>query len=261
MCWGSRFPQVTVPDMVEVERRFTEALGIRNWAFMIGPSLGGMRVLEWMAAHPGKVAAGMVIGATAAAGADAIGCHEVQIAAIRADGRFRGGDYYDAPDGDGPHRGIGVARRIAQLSYRSRLEMETRFGRRQQDEEDPYAWRKGHGRGRFAVTSYLDHHAERLARRFDANSYIILTRAMKLFDLGRGRGGSARALSGIQQPLTVVGMDSDRLFPLEDQHWIAAHAPGSGPLEVIRSLHGHDGFLVETEQLAAIVGRSALARY
>jgi len=251
--WGSRFPVITVADMVEVERRFSEALGIRRWACMLGPSLGGMRVLEWLVAHPQRVACGLVIGATAALGADAIGSHEAQIAAITADGRFRGGDYYDAPPGEGPHRGLGVARRIAQLSYRSRVEMQMRFGRTHQAEEDPYAWKEGHGGGRFAITSYLDHHAEKLARRFDANSYITLSRAMTLFDLGSGRGGSAQALAQISQPLTVVGMDSDRLFPLEEQHWIAAHAPGSGPVQVIRSLHGHDGFLVETDQLAVIV--------
>lgn len=251
--WGSRFPVITVSDMVEVERRFSDALGIRRWACMLGPSLGGMRVLEWLVAHPQRVASALVIGATAAVGADQIGSHEAQIAAIRADQGFRGGDYYDLPDGEGPHRGLGVARRIAHLSYRSRQELETRFGRSPQVQEDPYAWQNGRPGGRFAIASYLDHHADKLARRFDANSYIALTQAMSLFDLGRGRGGVDQALGRIRQPLTVVGVDSDRLFPLEQQQRIANLAPGAGPLRVIRSLHGHDGFLVETDQLAAIV--------
>lgn len=256
--WGSRFPVITVPDMVEVERRFSEALGIRRWACMLGPSLGGMRVLEWLVAHPQRVTSALVIGATAAVGADQIGSHEAQIAAIRADQGFRGGDYYDLPDGEGPHRGLGVARRIAHLSYRSRQELETRFGRSPQVQEDPYGWQNGRPGGRFAIASYLDHHADKLARRFDANSYIALTQAMSLFDLGRGRGGVDQALARINQPLTVVGVDSDRLFPLEQQQRIASLAPGAGPLRVIRSLHGHDGFLVETDQLAAIV-RDSLA--
>lgn len=251
--WGSRFPVITVSDMVEVEHRFSEALGIARWACMLGPSLGGMRVLEWLVSHPEMVASAIVIGATAAVGADVIGSHEAQIAAIHADSRFREGDYYDAADGEGPHRGMGVARRIAQLSYRSRAELQMRFGRSHQILEDPYAWQEGQGYGRFAISSYLEHHADKLARRFDANSYVALTRAMNLFDLGRGRGGSAQALAQIKQPLTVIGIDSDRLFPLEEQDWIAAQAPGAGPVQVIRSLYGHDGFLVETDQLETAI--------
>lgn len=255
--WGSCFPLVTVADMVEVERRFSEALAIRRWACMLGPSLGGMRVLEWMVAHPHQVATGIVIGAAAAVGADQIGSHEAQIEAIRADQGFRGGDYYAAADGDGPHRGLGVARRIAHLSYRSRQELELRFGRQHQGQEDPYAWESGRAGGRFAVASYLDHHADKLCRRFDANSYIALTQAMSLFDLGRGWGGLEQVLQRISRPLTVVGVDSDRLFPLEQQRQIAALAPGARPLRVIHSLHGHDGFLVEADQLGSIV-REAL---
>jgi homoserine O-acetyltransferase len=256
--WGSRFPLITVADMVEVERRLSEALGIRRWACMLGPSLGGMRVLEWLVTHPERLGSAIVIGATAAVGADQIGCHEAQIAAIRADQGFKGGEYYALPDGEGPHRGLGVARRIAHLSYRSRQELETRFGRSPQSLEDPYDWRNGRPGGRFAIASYLDHHADKLARRFDANSYIALTQAMSLFDLGRGRGGIDQALQRIRQPLTVVGVDTDRLFPLEQQERIASLAPGSGPLRVMRSLHGHDGFLVETDQLGTIV-RDVLA--
>lgn len=150
-----------------------------------------------------------------------------------------------------------MARRIAHLSSRSRLELETRFGRRPHAQDDPYAWENGRPGGRFAIASYLDHQAEKLARRFDANSSIALTGAMSLFDLGRGRGGVVRALRRIRKLLTVVGVDSDRLFPLERQQRIARLAPGSGPLRVIRSLRGHDGFLVEIEQLGAIV-REAL---
>jgi len=251
--WGSRFPVITVSDMVEVERRVSDALGIRRWACMLGPSLGGMRVLEWLVAHPERVAAGVVIGATAAVGADQIGSHEAQIEAIRADQCFRGGDYYDAPDGEGPHRGLGVARRIAHLSYRSRRELDVRFGRNPQAPEDPYSWKAGKGGGRFAIASYLDHQADKLVRRFDANTYIALTQAMSLFDLGRGRGGLEQALGRIHRPLTVVGVDSDRLFPLDQQEQIACLAPGAGPVRVIQSLHGHDGFLVEADQLAAIV--------
>jgi homoserine O-acetyltransferase/O-succinyltransferase len=249
--WGSRFPIVTVPDMVEVELRLTDALGIDSWALMLGPSLGGMRVLEWLVAHPERVRAGLVFGTTAAVTADEIGIHQVQIEAIEADPAYRGGDYYDAEAGDGPHRGMGLARRIAHLTYRTDAELDSRFGREPQQDEDPL-----HG-GRFAVESYLDHHADKLARRFDANTYVALTRAMSLFDLGEGRGGVDAALAQITAPLVVVGIDTDRLFPLRLQQRIADHAPGSRGLEILRSPYGHDGFLVEGEQVATFV-RQAL---
>jgi homoserine O-acetyltransferase len=251
--WGSRFPVVTVGDMVEVEHRLTDALGITSWALMLGPSLGGMRVLEWMVRYPDRVRGGLVLGSTAAVTADQIGTHATQLAAIESDPAFRGGDYYDAEPGNGPHVGMGIARRIAHLTYRSETELDLRFGREPQSGEDPYA------SGRFAVESYLDHHADKLARRFDANTYVALTRAMSLFDLGRGRGGTASALAGINAPLTVVGIDSDRLFPIRLQQELVDLAPGADDLHVLRSPYGHDGFLVEDEQVGGFVAH-ALAR-
>jgi homoserine O-acetyltransferase len=250
--WGSRFPVVTVADMVEVERRVMDHLGIGSWALMLGPSLGGMRVLEWMAAHPERVRSGLVLGTTAAVTADQIGTHATQIAAIEADPLFRGGDYYGAAAGEGPHIGMGVARRIAHLTYRSESELSLRFGRDSQGDEDPM------GGGRFAVESYLDHQADKLARRFDANTYIALTRAMSLFDVGDGRGGAAEVLGGFRAPLTVVGLDSDRLFPLRLQEELVAATPSAHPLHVVRSPYGHDGFLVEKDQVGTIV-RDALS--
>lgn len=245
--WGSRFPVVTVADMVEIEHRLTDLLEVPSWALMLGPSLGGMRVLEWMVRHPERVRGGLVLGSTAAVTADQIGTHATQIAAIELDPRYRGGDYYDADDGDGPHEGMGIARRIAHLTYRSETELDLRFGRDEQSGEDPYA------AGRFAVESYLDHHADKLGRRFDANTYIALTRAMSLFDLGRDRGGVAAALGGISSPLTVVGIDSDRLFPVRLQQEIVDLTPGADALHLLRSPYGHDGFLVEDEQVGAFV--------
>lgn len=257
--WGSRFPTVTVADMVEVERRLTDHLGIDRWALMLGPSLGGMRVLEWMVAHPERVRSGLVLGSTAAVTADQIGIHAAQVEAIRLDPNFHGGDYYDVGDGEGPHRGMGLARRIAHLSYRSETELDLRFGRGPQGDEDPYSNHLEDQRGRFAVESYLDHHADKLARRFDANTYIALTEAMSLFDLGRGRGGVATALAQIHAPLTVVGIDSDRLFPLRLQAELAELTPGADDLHILRSPYGHDGFLVEDDQVGSFIDH-ALSR-
>jgi homoserine O-acetyltransferase len=145
-----------------------------------------------------------------------------------------------------------LARRIAHLTYRCETELDLRFGRSPQDGEDPYA------DGRFAVESYLEHHGDKLNRRYDANTYILLTDAMTLFDLGRGRGGVAAALGSISAPLVVVGIDSDRLFPIRLQQQLVELTPGAAELHVLRSPFGHDGFLVETEQVGAFV-RHALA--
>ena len=251
--WGSRFPVVTVADMVEVEVRLADALGIPSWALILGPSLGGMRVLEWMVGHRQRVRAGLLLGTTAAVSGDQIGTHHTQIAAIESDPAFRGGDYYDAPDGDGPHRGLGIARRIAHLTYRTESELDLRFGRAHQTEEYPI------NGGRYAVESYLDHHADKLSRRFDANTYITLTRAMSLFDLGESRGGTQSALATIDQPLIVVGIDTDRLFPLRQQRIIAEQAPGALDLRILSSPYGHDGFLVEDEQVGAFIGEALRA--
>jgi homoserine O-acetyltransferase len=239
--------------MVRIEHRLTDALEIDTWSIMLGPSLGGMRVLEWMVRYPERVRSGLVLGTTAAVTADEIGTHEVQLSAIRSDPRFNGGDFYDAADGEGPHVGMGIARRIAHLTYRSEIELAERFGRNAQPGEDPYSG------GRFEVSSYLDHHADKLARRFDANTYIALTDAMSLFDLGRGRGGVPQALSAIKAPLTVVAIDSDRLFPQRLQEEIVEFTPGADGLHVVNSLFGHDGFLVEDDQVAGFVAHS-LAR-
>lgn len=257
--WGSRFPTITVRDMVRVERAFTEALGIRSWALMLGPSLGGMRVLEWLVAYPGLVRSGLVLGTTAAVSADQIGTHAAQLEAIYADPNFNGGDYYDAPDGHGPHRGMGIARRIAHLTYRSEAELRMRFDRRMQEGAEPGRFEGGRRAGRFEVESYLDHHADKLARRFDANTYVALTNAMTLFDLGLGRGGVDEALGSIRAPVTVVGIDSDRLFPVSQQQYIASRAPGADDLHIVHSDHGHDGFLVEDAQVTRYV-RHAVGR-
>ncbi len=257
--WGSRFPLTTIRDQVNVEQAFSDAIGIRRWAFMLGGSMGGMRALEWALMAPDRVAAALLLAAGAEASADEIGLYSAQLVAIELDERWRGGDYYDAAPGDGPHRGMGIARRIAHLSYRSDTEFESRFGRAAQDGEDPL---RG---GRYAVESYLDHHADKLARRFDAGTYVSLTRAMNTHDVGRGRGGVEAALRSIQVPFVVGGLDSDRLYPLRLQREIVDLVPTSSELHVINSPLGHDGFLLEIEAVGdlvretAAVSRSALA--
>lgn len=245
--WGSRFPRVTVRDQVTVEAVLADRLGIGRWAAVLGGSMGGMRVLEWAVSYPNRVGAALLLAVGAVATADQIATQTTQVLAIRSDPAFRGGDYYDVQPGEGPHRGMGLARRIAHLTYRSEAELDLRFGREAQEGEDPV---RG---GRYAVQSYLDHHADKLARRFDAGSYVVLTEAMNSHDVGRGRGGVAAALGRITAPTLVAGVDSDRLYPLRLQEELAELIPTCDGLRVIGSPYGHDGFLLETEAVAVLV--------
>ncbi len=251
--WGSAFPRITVRDQVAVEAALADHLGIATWASLVGGSMGAMRVLEWLVGYPSRAASALVLAVGAAATGDQIGTQSVQLRAITGDPRWRGGDYYDAADGEGPHEGMGLARRIAHLTYRSAEELQARFGNEPQDGEDPL------GDGRFAVQSYLDYQATKLARRFDAGTYVALTDAMNTHDVGRGRGGLAAAFRTITAPVIVAGVDSDRLYPLVLQSELADLIPTTvGGLRVVHSDFGHDGFLIETDAVGALV-RETLA--
>jgi len=242
--WGSRFPSLTIRDMVAAERAFTEKFGINKYLIAVGPSLGGMRSLEWAITHPDKVGAICTIGSSAVATGDQIGTASIQIRAIKKDPFFNGGDYYEQERG--PVEGMGIARRIAHLTYRSEVEMDMRFGRDMQGDDT----------GRYAVESYLDHQANKLAKRFDANTYIILTEAMNSHDVGRDRGGVESALASITVPVIVVAIDTDRLFPPRLQKEISELTPTAEEPDVLSSPFGHDGFLVEVEAVGEIIRRA-----
>ena len=245
--WGSRFPSLTIRDMVAAEKVFTDKLGINKYLIAVGPSLGGMRSLEWAITHPEKVGAICTIGSSAVATGDQIGTAGIQIRAIKKDPFFNGGDYYEQERG--PVEGMGIARRIAHLTYRSEVEMDMRFGRDMQGDDT----------GRYAVESYLDHQANKLAKRFDANTYIVLTEAMNSHDVGRDRGGVEKALGSITVPVIVVAIDTDRLFPPRLQKEISELTPTAEEPDVLSSPFGHDGFLVEVESVGEII-RKAISR-
>lgn len=244
--WGSRFPFLTIRDQVAVEARLMDRLGIDTWAGVIGGSMGGMRVLEWAVGQPDRVRSAMVLASTAYASAEQIAWCRAQILAIRADPAWRGGDYDRS--GPGPATGLGIARRVAHVTYRSERELADRFGREAQGDEVPLG-----GGGRYAVESYLDHHANKLSQRFDAGSYVTLTEAMNSHDIGRGRGGLRGALSRVTGLLQVVAVDSDRLYPPRLSEEIARAVPGGGAVRTITSDYGHDGFLIETHQVGSVV--------
>jgi homoserine O-acetyltransferase len=232
--------------MVQAELALTDALGIPFYNLAVGPSLGGMRALEWAVQYPDRVRAICTIGSSAVATGDQIGSAAIQIRAIKADPKFNNGDYYDQDSG--PVEGMGIARRIAHLTYRTEYEMDLRFGRQLQGDDT----------GRFAVESYLDHQAAKLAKRFDANTYIALSEAMNSHDIGRDRGGVVEALSTIKIPVVVVSIDTDRLFPPRLQEEIVEFTPTALPLVTISSPFGHDGFLIEVESVGNVL-RDALA--
>jgi homoserine O-acetyltransferase/O-succinyltransferase len=248
--YGSRFPVITIRDQVAVEVALADSLGIRMWAAVIGGSMGGMRALEWCIGQPERVARAVVLCVGAAASANQIALSSLQVRAIRSDPAFEGGDYYRTDTR--PVDGLSIARGIGQYSYRTDAEFENRFGRIPQDEEDPL---KG---GRYSIESYLQHHGEKLAQRFDPNSYVLLSEAMNHHDVGRDRGGIAYALQGITAEVTLAGIASDRLYPLAQQEELGRHIPSSRGVHVVESQAGHDGFLLETEQVGEVIS-AALA--
>ncbi|MFZ0250203.1 MAG: homoserine O-acetyltransferase [Acidimicrobiales bacterium] len=249
--YGSRFPLITIRDQVAVEVSLADHLDIAQWAGVIGGSMGGMRVLEWCIGAPERVARAVVLAVGAAASTDQIALCSLQVRAIRSDPAFHGGDYYETAGR--PVDGLSVARGIGHFSYRTGEEFEQRFGREPQGAEDPL---KG---GRYAIESYLQHQGEKLGKRFDPNSYVTLSEAMNHHDVGRGRGGMAAALGSVQADVTVAGITTDRLYPLGLQEQLARHLPGRPPVTVVESVSGHDGFLLEVEQVGEIL-RSALDR-
>jgi homoserine O-acetyltransferase len=237
--WGGSFPALTVRDQVAAEVAFADHLGIDRWHGVVGGSAGGMRALEWAVEHPERVERLLLLATSAAASAEQIALSRTQIAAIQGDPAWFGGDYYDGPHG--PLAGLDVARRIAHIAYRSEAELEQRFGRDVQPD------------GRWAVDSYLQHHGAKLVSRFDAGSYVVLSSAMDSHDVGRGRGGLGDALARVTARTLVAGIDSDRLYPLHQQQELADLIPTADALRVVESPHGHDGFLVEADQVGAVL--------
>ncbi|MEW1642618.1 homoserine O-acetyltransferase [Streptomyces sp. NPDC091219] len=244
--WGGSFPFLTQRDQVAVEAGLADELGVQRWALVIGGSMGGMRALEWAVTYPERTAALLLLATSAAASAEQIAWAGIQLHAVRSDPHWHGGDYHDT--GRGPDAGLGLARRLAHVTYRSEPELAVRFGRAAQGAEDPWDG------GRYQVASYLDHHAAKLVRRFDAGSYVTLSEAMNSHDIGRDRGGTRAALRRVTARTLVAGVDSDRLYPPYQQAELAAGIPSADGPRVIGSPYGHDGFLIETEQVASLVG-------
>jgi homoserine O-acetyltransferase/O-succinyltransferase len=247
------FPPITVRDMVKVQRELLRALGVRRLRLVVGGSLGGMQVLEWALCYPEVVDAIAPIACSASHSAWAIGLSEAQRQAIYADARWRGGRY---DPNDPPAAGLAAARMMAMCSYRHKASFDERFGRRPQTAE------------LFAMESYLRYQGQQLVDRFDAATYVTLTRAMDTHDLGRGRGDIEEVLRSIRVPTLIVSIDSDVLYLPEEQERLAAQIPGAR-LARLASSDGHDAFLIDVDWLSGLVaefrgegsvGRAAIAR-
>jgi homoserine O-acetyltransferase len=248
--YGSRFPVVTVRDMVRVQARLADHLGIVRWHSVVGGSMGGMQVLEWAITFPHRVRSIVPVATCAHSTAQQIAWGAIGRRAIRIDPKWRGGDYYDAEPGDGPWQGLAAARMVAQVTFRSDNVFTDRFGRDLADGATLHdrldLWQ------RFEVERYLDHHGDKLIRRFDTNSYLIIGKAMDLHDVGRARGGLQAALARISSPTLLMGISSDILYPTYQQrqiHELLVAAGTPSRYVEIDSPHGHDSFLIDLDQV------------
>lgn len=246
--YGRHFPLITIGDMVNAQRRLVEHLGVRKLV-VAGGSIGGFQVLDWSTRHGELVAGSATIAASGALGPQGIALNEAGRRAIMADPDWRDGDY--ARQGTVPKNGLAIARMIAMVTYHSQESMRQRFGRQRATRPDLY---EAFGTT-FDVEGYIHYHGAALVRRFDANSYLYLTRAMDMYELGRD-GGEEAWLGRVDHPMLFAGIRTDWLFPPEEIRTLAGRAAELGvesSYHELDSPDGHDAFLKEWDQMAGIL--------
>ena len=254
--YGLRFPVVTIRDMVRTQAHLADSLGIARWRAVVGGSMGGMQALEWAIMFPDRVGALALIATSAEASAQQIAWNSIGRRALFMDPLYNDGDYYDAGDDGGPWSGFAVARMISQVTFRSDTRFNEKFGRRMK--EGNFIDGRVGLFDRFEVEGYLDYHGDKLVRRFDANSFLYIGRAMDLHDVGRGRGGTEQALARIKAPTLTLAIDSDILYPAYQQEKIHASLRNDDPRNThvtVRSDEGHDGFLIEVVPVGNALSR------
>ena len=249
--YGMRFPIVTISDIVRAQKRLLDDLGVRKLEVVIGGSIGGQQALEWALKFPDFVEKAVPVAATGALGPQGLGMSEIGRRTIMADPNWQGGDYYGT--GKSPETGLTIARMAGMLTYQSAEGQWERFGR---EEATRPALYEEFG-GRFEIESYLHYQGRDLTGRFDANSYLYLTRAMDLYDIGAGYASHEEAYERIEAEVLFVGISSDWLFPAREVRAAAELAKAAGAeahYEEIESLNGHDAFLKDWDELRAAVG-------
>ena len=253
--WGMAFPVITIRDMVRAQAMLLDHLGVARLKAVVGGSMGGMQALSWAATFPDRVAAAVVIASTARHSAQNIAFHEVGRQAIMADPKWRGGDYYD---GDPPAAGLAVARMAAHITYLSEAGLTEKFGRRLQARPGKQDGAKSFGfDADFQVESYLRHQGLAFVDRFDANSYLYITRARDYFDLAEEHGGLlANAFRGTATRFCLVSFDTDWLYPTQESRNIVAALNAAGaPVSFVElsSPYGHDAFLLDAPEMNRVI--------
>jgi homoserine O-acetyltransferase len=249
--YAMRFPVITIRDIVRVQALLLDHLGVETLAAVIGGSMGGMQALEWAATFPDRIRAAVVIASAARHSAQNIAFHELGRQAIMADPRWRAGDYYGTDDP--PVAGLAVARMAAHITYLSEAGLHEKFGRKLQNRDQV-----GFGfDADFQVESYLRHQGISFVDRYDANSYLYITRATDYFDLAGEHGGLlANAFRGSRARFCVVSFDTDWLYPTPESRAIvhALNAAGAAASFVeLSSPFGHDAFLLDVPELNVVV--------
>ncbi len=249
--WGSSFPPVTVADWTRAQRRLLAALGVDHLHAVVGGSVGGMNVLDWARQFPDAVDRVVPVATAPRLDAQLLGINGVARRAIRSDPNWQGGDYYDGDESvHHPDRGLMLARQLGHITYLSKASMERKFGREESDHEDaqPFPAPAADEYPSRAVDTYLDYQAATFAERFDANSYLWLSRAMDEFDLAAGHDSDADALAGFDGEALVLSFSDDWHFTVERASTLATafrEAGASVAHHVVDSDYGHDAFLVE----------------
>jgi homoserine O-acetyltransferase len=253
--YGLSFPVVTVADMIEAQRWLLDALDIPTILCATGGSLGGMQAIQWAVSYPDRVRSALVLASTARTSAQTIALNEVPRQAIYADPNWNEGDYYGK---EPPNAGLAVARMIGHITYLSEKSMREKFGRRLQERE-----RYGYDFAtEFEVESYLKYHGNRFTSRFDANSFLYITKAIDYFDMSLGRGDLAQAFTDVKAKFLVLSYSSDWLYPPEQSEELVRALLRNGidaSYVEIKSDYGHDAFLLEVERLGELT-RDFLAK-
>jgi len=245
--YGIAFPIITIGDMVNAQRHLIDYLGIKKLLAVVGGSMGGMQVLQWMVSYPERILAAIPIATTLKHTPQQIAFNEVGRQAIMADPNWRMGDYYGGPK---PVKGLAVARMIGHITYMSDVSMEKKFGRRLRADKEPYKFSAD-----FEVEGYLRYRGDNFVKRFDANSYLYITKAMDYFDLLNGKC-LKDIFRGLKARVLVIAFKSDWLYPPYQSLEIVKACKLAGVEAAyceINSTYGHDAFLLEIEEEAHLI--------
>lgn len=248
--FGMSFPVFNIRDMVHLQKRLLDKLGVKRLITAVGGSMGGMQVLEWLINYPEFLHSGITIAAAGRLSAQTIAYNQMQRKAICLDPAWSQGDYHNSP---GPQKGLALARMIATITYKGNNSFDQRFGRAFSGLTTDDYYRLD---STFEVENYLQYQGDKLVKRFDANCYLYLTKAMDLHDIGFPFNAYKEAFARIKAPVLAVGVNSDILYPVDQQKEIVELVQlhgGTAFYQEISSPHGHDGFLIEFEQLGQII--------